>query len=403
MPALTRAGRSGDRKAVIEQGSYRLKDRILQEVAEATSLREGAGGVEALLRAVHRNESGRLADAARAARLPIPVATAIRRELEKRGILMRQHGLAFTTDGEEWIRETLGLGPSLSIEIPLTPQACLPPELDGVVRAMEVHLARAPPTDVTLDQAPCAAETAVRRVALLYRSGALEGRSIALLGDDDSVALAIGLFGRLLAGKELPKRLVVFEIDPRRVAFLEQGARDADVGVEIIPHDLRESIPPEFLGAFDSFETDPPYTIAGATLFVRRGVELLERARGYGMLSFGHTSPPDRLKLQAALTSLGVVTTALYPGFNNYAGASILGSSSELHELTATGATVPSERWQGPLYTAEVNPRIRLYACTECNRRWQLGTDGIPTTIEALKEIGCPACGNHAFRRLAKR
>ena len=192
-----------------------MKDRILQEVAEATSLREGASGVEALLRAVHRSESGRLADAARAARLPIPVATAIRRELEKRGILMRQHGLAFTADGEEWIRETLGLGSSLSIEIPLTPQPRLSPELDEVVRAMEVHLATAPQTDVTLDQAPCAAETAVRRVALLYRSGALEGRRIALLGDDNSVALAIGLFGRLLAGKELPKRLVVFEIDPQ--------------------------------------------------------------------------------------------------------------------------------------------------------------------------------------------
>jgi len=379
-----------------------LKDRILQEVAEATSLREGITGVEALLRAVHRNETGRLADAAREARLPIPVATAVRRELEKRGILMRQQGLAFTADGEEWIRETLGFGALLSVEIPLTPQARLSPELENVVRAMEVHLAAAPPTDVTLDQAPCNAETAVRRAALLYRSGALEGRRIALLGDDDSIALAIGLFGRLLAGKELPKRLVVFEIDPRRVEFLERGAREANLAVEIIRHDLREPIPPEFLNSFDSFETDPPYTIAGATLFVRRGVELLDRGRGYGMLSFGHTSPPDRLKLQTALISLRVVTTALYPAFNAYAGASILGSSSELHELTATGTAPSGERWQGPLYTAEVNPRVRRYACTQCNRRWQLGADSIPATIEALKAIGCPACGNHSFRRAAR-
>jgi len=124
------------------------------------------------------------------------------------------------------------------------------------------------------------------------------------------------------------------------------------------------------------------------------------------MLSFGHTSPPDRLKLQAALTSLGVATTALYPAFNRYAGASILGSTSELHELVATGAMTASEAphsaWAGPLYTAEVNPRIRTYACTLCNRRWQLGLDAIPPTIEALKEIGCPACGNHDFRRARK-
>ena len=210
------------------------------------------------------------------------------------------------------------------------------------------HLAAAPSTDVTLDQAPCTAETAVRRAALMYRSGALEGRRIAILGDDDSMALAIGLFGRMLAGKALPRRLTVFEIDPRRQAFLQDAARDIDVAVEIVGQDLREPFAQEFLGAFDCFQTDPPYTIAGATLFVRRGVELLERGRGYGMLSFGHTSPPDRLKLQAALTSLGVATTALYPAFNRYAGASILGSTSELHELVATGVTGSQRTLDGP-------------------------------------------------------
>jgi predicted methyltransferase len=383
-----------------------LNDPILQEVAEATSLREGTAGVQALVQAIHRNETGRLADAAREARLPIPVATAIRRELEKRGILTRQQGLAFTAEGEQWLRDTLGIGASLSVEIPETSQARLTPELEEVVRALDAHLAAAPSTDVTLDQAPCTAETAVRRAALLYRSGALEGRRIAILGDDDSMALAISLFGRMLAGTALPRRLSVFEIDPRRQAFLQDAARGIDVAVEIVGHDLREPLAEQFLGAFDCFQTDPPYTIAGATLFVRRGVELLERGRGYGMLSFGHTSPPDRLKLQAVLTSLGVATTALYPAFNRYAGASILGSTSELHELVATGAMTASEAphsaWAGPLYTAEVNPRIRIYACTQCNRRWQLGTDSIPPTIEALKEIGCPACGNHDFRRARK-
>jgi predicted methyltransferase len=386
-----------------KDGEAGLKDNILQDVAEATALREGVAGVEALLRAVHRNESGRLADAAREARLPIPIATAIRRELEKRGILQRQHGLAFTEEGEQWLRETLGVDVALSIDVPVTPQARLAPELEQVVLAMEALLAAAPQTDVTLDQAPCTAETSVRRAALLYRSGALEGRRIALLGDDDSVALSIGLFGRLLAGRQLPRRLVVFEIDERRVAFLENAARGANLAVEIIRHDLREPFPDDLFGTFDSFETDPPYTIAGASLFVRRGVELLERGRGYGMLSFGHTSPPDRIKLQAALTSIGVATTALYPAFNRYAGASILGSTSELHELVATGADVANEQWHGPLYTAEVNPRVRLYQCTECRRRWELGTGDIPATIEELKAKGCPACGNHDFRRSNKR
>ncbi len=345
-----------------------MNDKILQEVAEATSLREGVAGVEALLRAVHRGESGRLADAAREARLPLPVATAVRRELEKRGVLMRQHGLAFTPSGEEWVRERLGFGALLSIEVPLTPKERLPDALEPVVRAMETHLAAAPRVDVTLDQAPCAAETSVRRAALLYRSGALEGRRIAILGDDDSVALAIGLFGRMLAAKELPRRLTVFELDPERVAFLKQAADAVGFAIEIVPHDLRDPLASEFLDAFDAFETDPPYTIAGASLFVRRGVEALDHGRGYGMLSFGHTSPPDRLKLQQALTSLGVATSALYPAFNAYAGASILGSTSELHELVATGKTAPDrEMARRALYRRgqSARPALRLYAMQE--------------------------------------
>ena len=396
------ACRDANRRRWQQEDVVGLDDRILREVAAATSLREGVAGVETLLRAVHRNASGRLADAAREARLPLPVATAVRRELEKRGILMRQHGLAFTPHGEQWARDTLGFGVPLTVDVPMTAQAQLPDQLEPVVRAMESHLAAAPPVDVTLDQAPCTAETAVRRAALLYRSGALEGRRIAILGDDDSIALAIGLFGRMLAGRALPRRLVVFEIDPQRVAFLKQATEAIGLALEIVPHDLRAPLPAEFTESFDSFETDPPYTIPGASLFVRRGIEALDHGQGYGMLSFGHTAPRDRLKLQETLTSLGVATSALYPGFNRYAGASILGSSSELHELVATGQTVPAERWQGALYTAEINPRVRLYACTQCSRRFSLGTDNIPPTIEAFKTMGCPTCGNHDFRRLRK-
>src|SRR5258708_5503921 len=107
-------------------------------------------------------------------------------------------------------------------------------------------LASTPGVDVTLGQAPRAAGTSVRGAALLYRSGALEGRRVAILGDDDSVALAIGLFGRMLAAKELPRRLTVFEIDPERVAFLKEAAGTVGFTLEIVPHDLRDPFAPEF-------------------------------------------------------------------------------------------------------------------------------------------------------------
>ena len=57
--------------------------------------------------------------------------------------------------------------------------------------------------------------------------------------------------------------------------------------------------------------------------------------------------------------------------------------------------------WDGPLYTAQINPRQRTYVCADCRREVVLGENGAPPTIEALKEAGCPACGGDRFRRLA--
>jgi len=57
--------------------------------------------------------------------------------------------------------------------------------------------------------------------------------------------------------------------------------------------------------------------------------------------------------------------------------------------------------WSGPLYTAEVNPRERVYACAQCGSETTLGDNGAPATIAALKASGCAACGGKVFRRRA--
>ena len=57
----------------------------------------------------------------------------------------------------------------------------------------------------------------------------------------------------------------------------------------------------------------------------------------------------------------------------------------------------------GPLYTAEVNPRLRVYACAGCGRELVLGKDGVPATIDEAKVAGCGVCGGHLFRRQSGR
>jgi predicted methyltransferase len=374
---------------------------LLDRVAEATRLREGAAGVEALVRAVYRAGEIRLADAARAARLPLPLATAVRRELEKAGVLARGHGLSLSKDGRAWAEEALGLAATHDATCPACAGRGLVIEgpLAAALAELNRLLADAPATDVTLDQAPCTPETTILRAALMLRNGLAEGRRVLVLGDDDSVSLGLALVSRAVAGKDLARRIMVLELDPNRRAFIEKAAAAEGFPVEVLAHDLRDPLPDGVAESFDVFETDPPYTLEGAELFLTRAVEGLEGGRGDGLFSFGHQPPGKMLALQRLFVELGLAATAIHPRFNAYSGAAVLGGAGQLIELAATGAKPLHQQWNGPLYTAEVNPRERRYKCTGCGRKVTLGERGAPATIEALKRAGCPTCGNGRFAR----
>jgi predicted methyltransferase len=378
---------------------------LLETVARATRLREGPAGVAAVLRAVYRAGSLRLQDAAREARLPLPVTTAIRRELEKAAILERKHGLSLTETGRGFVETTLGLGATHDVSCP----ACgsrgivVPGDLRSAVERLTDLIAEAPPVDVTLDQCPCTPETSILRALLMLKNGALEGRRVLILGDDDSVSLAIGLVGQALRKGDLTRGVTVIETDPRRVAFLRTAAERDGIAVELLQHDLRDPVPAALARGFDVVATDPPYTLAGARLFLSRAAEALG---GDGACYFSFTRWPaaQLADLQRAMLDLGFAARAVHPSFNRYLGASVLGNVGDLFELEqvrAPDAALPA--WTGPLYTAEVNPRERVYVCAQCGTATALGEDGAPATIEALKSIGCAQCGGTTFRRRAER
>jgi predicted methyltransferase len=380
---------------------------ILDLIAQATRLREGSSGVSALLRAVYRAGSLRLQDAAREARLPLPVATAVRRELEKAGLLKREHGLTLTGDGREFVERDLGMGTQLDI----TCAVCaghgivIPDSLKAEVERLAEIITSAPSVDVTLDQAPCVPDTAMRRALLMLQNGALEGKRVLLLGDDDSVSIAIGLLGRALRQGDLTRGVTVIDADERRISFLRDAAAREQLALEVIHHDLRRPVPAGLRGSFDVIETDPPYTLEGARLFLARGCEALTSGvDGHCFFSFTHWPASQMLELQKVFTELGLAVRAVWPNFNRYAGASMLGNLGQLIELVHVGgAAAELPDFSGPLYTAEVNPRLRVYACADCGKEIVLGQDGIPATIEDAKAVGCRGCGGHVFRRQSVR
>jgi N4-bis(aminopropyl)spermidine synthase len=378
---------------------------LLRTVAEATRLREGPAGVAAILRAVYRAGSLRLQDAAREARLPMPIATAVRRELERAGLLERKQGLALSDQGREFVERELGLGAKIDVVCPdcAGRGVVIPQHFHAVVERLAAIIERAPSVDVTLDQAPCTPETSLLRALLMLQAGALEGRRVLLLGDDDSVSLSVGLLARALGKDDLTFGVVVVDADERRLAFLRDNAEREGISLRTLHHDLRKPLPDELLRAFDTIETDPPYTLEGARLFLGRGREALAHdADGQVFFSFAQWPPRQTLDLQRVFLDLGLAVQTVRPGFNAYAGATVLGNVGQLIELAAAApAVTPSQDWHGPLYTAEVNPRQRVYACTQCGAETVLGRSGAPDTIEALKSAGCAKCGGHSFRRKA--
>jgi predicted methyltransferase/ribosomal protein S18 acetylase RimI-like enzyme len=377
---------------------------VFERVAQATSLREGAAGVKSMLRAIHRNEGRSVRELARELGIPIPVLSAVRRELEKEQLLERGSGVALTSRGRALAEGALALPVRRSNESPAASRETseadesLRPVLDALTRCFEER----PGVDVRLDQTSCTPDTSLRRVLLMQRAGALEGRDILLLGDDDYVSLAIAALSQQ-RGSALARRVLVLDTDPRQIAHIERHTRAFGHPVECLRHDLRDPLPKGLQARFDIFETDPPYTRPGVELFLSRAIEGLRPEPGcQGFLSVGARSPDETLRMQRALASMGFTIRALLPGFNEYAGASILGGTSQLIHLETTRYTtalIPARPYLAPIYTGEQQVTTRVYRCTGCHGEQRVGQGETFETIEQLKSAGCPQCGNERFRR----
>ena len=177
------------------------------------------------------------------------------------------------------------------------------------------HLAdRAPGARMELDQSHCTVETKVRRVLAFADAGALEGKRILLLGDDDLTSVAIRLVTEELglAGRSpRPSRR------RRRHAgrsFLRRALRGAPFEVDVLVHDLRKPLPERLRGTADAVFTDPPYTADGATLFLSRAAEATVGPPGRDVfLAFGPKRPDELLRMQRAIASMGFVVRAAAP------------------------------------------------------------------------------------------
>ncbi len=355
-------------------------DGIAAAVAGAVGLAEGPAGVRAVVRAV-AGGAGSTRAVGRQTTLPLPLVAAVCGELRTRGVLTPDRPARLTPAGAAAFG---GVPVSLSAA-----------DQEALVAALEDAAAGIPPARMDLDQAHCTVPTKVRRVLAMHAAGAVAGRRVLVLGDDDLVSVALAV----LAERHgiVPAALTVVEIDPALVSYLRSRLAGAPFPVTVVEHDLRE--PLDLAGPYDTVQTDPPYTVDGAALFLERAVEVLAPGADV-FLSLGVRRPAETVRLQEVLARLGLAVRAMTPGFNDYVGAGTLGGTSALWQLvlaapaaaSASAAPAPA----GTVYTAQDRAR-RRYACTACATVQTVGEGRRWRTVGELKEAGCPRCGGRTF------
>jgi hypothetical protein len=382
-------------------------DAVIAEVSAAVGLAEGESGVRDILRVIVRAEPVAAREIGRQAELPVPIVTAVCNELRKRGVVDRARPVQLTAEARALLA---GGQPQLNARCPCCGGLgiVIPAEMAPLAGQLETAAAAAPEVKAELDQTHCTVPTKIHRVLLMHESGALAGQRILLLGDDDLVSVAIARFAGLagLAGPVAGiRRLAVVDADPDVLSCIREQAAGCGIEIELAEHDLRLPLPGQLRGGFDVVCTDPPYTVAGAELFLSRAVTALAGEPGqHVFFSFGARRPLETLRTQQLIASLGLAVRSLLPGFNTYLGAGILSGTSNMYHLRSTAQTTPviTGSYDGPLYTADSRATAtRPYRCAGCAAVHQVGPGSQWPRIAALQAAGCPQCGGTVFRPMA--
>jgi len=353
-------------------------------------LKEGEEAVRRVLISIHKAGKIGTKDIAKDARLPIPVAAAIRRELEKEGLVARKGGAVLTITGRDYVTDILGVKATSNQE----EQGIYTDKLSVLQKILENR----PPASPELDQAHATPETSLKRALYLKGTGDLDGRKILFLGDDDLTSVASGLLGSA-------REIVVLDVDKRLIDYISAISEEHNLNIQCIEHDFRKPLPAEIKNRFDVFFTDPPYTVEGLTLFLSRGLQSLRpRKTASAYFSFADKPPLEMLEVHRAVNNMGIIISELTPRFNTYIGAEIFANTTSMYKITVTEKATPEITgvYNGKMYTADVQPRLRFYRC-RCGQEIKVGPKEKYTSIIQLKKSGCPNCGANEGFSLRRR
>ncbi len=374
----------------------------LHEVNKNVAIKEGLSGILRNLAVISRFPEKPMRKIAQESNLPVPICVAIRNEFDKLGWVSKEKkGASLTPLGHDVFNALGGFneefecikcsGSGITI-----PYSKFQKELEAMRRYGNM---RGKPF-TQLDQSFATPRTSLARIFYMSQNYDFVRRNFAFLGDSDLTSIALAMF----ANKS--SRIVVFDVDTRLKEIIESANQENSVQIEFIEHDLRKPIPKEYQKIFDCISTDPPYTLQGLNLFVSRGLTLLsDKINGVGYLSFGAKSPGEILEMEKSLVQMNCAITNIVLNLNKYIGAQKLGGISTLYRFEIIHPATPliEGEYKSSLYTGEINPIIRTYECLNCKSSIDIGINQLFSTIEELKNNGCPQCSHEFFSKISER
>ncbi|MHA1989026.1 MAG: adenosylmethionine decarboxylase [Promethearchaeota archaeon] len=341
-------------------------EKNLTLVAERAQLAEGVEGVRSILLIMYRFPSLKNKILSQKTGIAIPTLAAVRGELVKADIIEKRNFLG--EKGRDWVRSNLHLNFDYD-PIPGNFDSTIKefPQEFTYLDKLKAYLGNRPNPEFALDQSHADLATVIKKTLFLLKKGDVEGRKIIFLGDDDFISLAVGL-------TKLTQEITVLDIDQRVLNKLSTLAEELSlVNFTVFPHDLREPFPDDLVNKYDVVVMDPPYTIEGLRLFLKRAAQALKSninidGKDYPVigkkciLSFGNKPPEDMQKLQFSILDHGFIINEMIPDFNHYKGASIIGQFSHLYYLQSVRN--PSSRYNlslttDPIYTSEVKSKAK--------------------------------------------
>ena len=238
-----------------------------------------------------------------------------------------------------------------------------------------------------LDQYFVTRETSLKR-ALLVNPEDYNHKRIITLGDMDLVSLGIGILSK-------PKDLAVLDLDKRVPEIaLNMKFKQKIRSVRFINQDIRIRMIAILKNQFDYIFVEPPMTKEGLEVGLSRAVQCAKKNEPSKIFLSFDANDKQQL-IDEYVEKMNLTIESVKKSFNEYEFDTPLGTrTSDLYVLNVnenSNETIPNHYF-GPMYFRESTQIPQPYKC-KCGKIHAVGQGGKYSSIEELKEKGCPECG----------